>query len=96
MATYVYDRETGRMVHRQTREPMVSGPWKPSAPVVRGDIEGYQSPIDGSWVDGNRARRYDMEKNNCVDGNDFIPAGGRKLKNKRFVDKFGLHEISER
>jgi len=37
-----------------------------SAPVVIADLPGYQSPVDGKWVQGKRARREDLARNNCV------------------------------
>lgn len=37
-----------------------------TAAMIRGDIPGYQSPVDGRWVEGKRARREDLARNNCV------------------------------
>jgi hypothetical protein len=72
---------------------MVSGDWVPAVPQIQADYEGYVSPIDGSWVEGKRARRYDMEKNNCIDARDF---GGRGFKNERFIKKYGLRDLSDK
>lgn len=94
MATYVL--RDGQMVDKATGAPMLTDEERSRpipTPRVFGDYEGYRSPIDGAWVDGKRARKYDMEKNNCVDANDFIPAGGRKLKNERFARKRGLDHM---
>lgn len=33
--------------------------------LVSGDLPGYQSPIDGAWVDGRKARREDLARNHC-------------------------------
>ena len=93
MATFVYDKERGIMVDKATREPMNTGEWKPSVPLVFGDLPGYQSPIDGSWVDGRRARKYDLEKNNCVEAPD-VKIG--KLKNPRFAKKHGLEHLLDK
>jgi hypothetical protein len=93
MPVYVY--RGGRMVDKATGAPMNDGPWQPATPMVYGDLPGYQSPIDGRWIEGRRARAYDMQSNNCVDGNDMIPAGGRKLKNRRFAEKHGLTHLLE-
>ncbi|MEN9924357.1 MAG: hypothetical protein RL268_483 [Pseudomonadota bacterium] len=93
MATYVYDRDRGIMVDKATREPMVSGDWTPATPLVVGDTPGYASPIDGAWIEGRRARRYDMEKHNCVDANDLGSATGGKLKNEKFARKHGLEHL---
>ena len=35
------------------------------APAVQTDLPGYQSPIDGRWVEGRRARHEDLRRNNC-------------------------------
>lgn len=91
MATYIYDKEQGRMVDKETGEPMVTGPWKPVTPMTFGDYEGYQSPITGDWIEGRRARQYDMEKHGCVDGNDI--SQNRGLKNERFAKKRGLEHL---
>lgn len=93
MAVYVY--RDGRMVDKATGEPMVTDPWRPVAPRVFSDLPGYQSPVGGKWIEGRKARAYDMESNNCVDANDFAPSGGRKLKNKRFAAKRGLTHLLE-
>lgn len=95
MATYVFDRETGRMVDKVTREPM-NDPredWRPTTPQVFGDLPGYQSPIDGSWVEGRRARRYDLEKNDCVDANE-LSSGPKRFKNRKFIEKRGLQGLA--
>lgn len=93
MATYVYDRDLGIMVDKATREPMNSAPWVPALPMVFGDTPGYASPIDGTWIDGRRARKYDLEKNNCVDANDLNRP--MSLKNQRFVEKHGLQNLTD-
>lgn len=95
MPTYVYDHELQMMVDKETRLPMLNQEERarePQLPRVFGDIEGYQSPVDGTWVDGRRARRYDLEKNNCVPMDD-IPR--KKLKNERFAHKRGLEQHLE-
>lgn len=37
-----------------------------SAPIVAADLPGYQSPVDGRWIEGRKARREDLARNNCV------------------------------
>ena len=34
-------------------------------PMVRGDLPGYESPIDGRWIEGRRARLEDLRRSNC-------------------------------
>jgi hypothetical protein len=36
----------------------------PSAPYIQPDIPGYESPIDGRWIEGRRARREDLKRSN--------------------------------
>lgn len=36
------------------------------APLVVADLPGYQSPVDGRWIEGRKARREDLARNNCV------------------------------
>ena len=83
---YVY--RGGRMVSKATGHPMNTDPdWVPTAPLVMPDTPGYESPIDGRWIEGRRARRYDLESNNCVEAGDRKP---REFKNQRFIDKWKL------
>ena len=35
------------------------------APSVQTDLPGYQSPIDGRWVEGRRARTEDLKRSGC-------------------------------
>lgn len=93
MPTYIYDKAQGRMVDKKTGAPMNAGEWKPQAPATFGDYPGYQSPVTGEWIDGRRARKYDMEKHNCVDANDFGSPTGGKLKNEKFAKKRGLEHL---
>ncbi len=98
MAVYVYDKATDRMVDKATGLPMLNQEERArplQLPQVRGDLPGYQSPVTGEWIEGRRARKYDLEKHNCVDAND-LSKGPRKLKNERFAKKHGLTHLLER
>jgi hypothetical protein len=94
MATYIYSKDLGAMVDKATGERMVDKNAPLAVPMISSDLKGYTSPIDGSWIEGRRARKYDLEKNNCVDGN--FSDTPRKLKNKRFAKKRGLEHMLER
>lgn len=37
----------------------------PVAPLVFGDLPGYQSQATGAWVEGRRARREDLKASGC-------------------------------
>ena len=79
------------MVDKATGLPMLNQAEKAApvqCPQVYGDIEGYRSPIDGKWIEGRRARRYDLESNGCVDANDLSTP--KAFKNERFSKKYGL------
>ena len=96
MPTYILDKETGRMIDKITGERMVPDDAPLATPQVFGDLPGYQSPIDGKWIEGRRARQYDLESNNCIDANDLPKATDGKLRNPRFAKKHGLeHLLSE-
>lgn len=96
MPSYVYCKERGMMVEKDNPTcPMLSDAERAKplqVPQVFGDLDGYQSPVDGAWIDGRRARRYDLEKNNCVDGNEV--SAPKKLKNERFIKKHGLEKLA--
>ena len=94
MATYIH--QDGRMVDKATGELMVDkSKWEPTVPIIVSDIEPYQSPIDGTYVGGRRSKRYDLEKNDCVDADAIGSSGVKgKFKNKRFAKKRGL-SVSE-
>lgn len=80
------------MVDKATGERMVEPDAPLATPMTFGDLPGYASPIDGKWVDGRRARQYDLQSNNCVEAGD---GPVRKLKNKRFAKKRGLEHLLE-
>lgn len=98
MPRYVYDPELDRMIERKSGLPMLSQEERSrplQAPKVYGDLPGYQSPVTGEWVDGRRARAYDMAKHNCIPAQDLKPYGyeGRKFKNRKFAEKRGLTDL---
>lgn len=35
------------------------------APLVRGDLPGYESPVSGKWIEGRRARVEDLKQTGC-------------------------------
>lgn len=99
MATYVYDRDLGMMVDKETRLPMLNQEERSrplQTPASFGDLPGYRSPIDGKWIDGRRARAYDMQSNNCIDANDLPRKTNGKLKNAKFAEKHGLSHLLEK
>ncbi len=92
MTTYVL--RNGQMVDKEFGKPMNVGPWEPTMPMVFSDIEAYLSPVDDGYVSGNRAKRDDLKKHDCIDAGDFKGLGG-KFKNKTFTKKRGLKLAEE-
>lgn len=94
MTTYVF--RDGQMVDREGN-PMLTEAERqapPARPTIRGDIQPYQSPIDGKWITSASERRYDLESNNCVPYEpEHSPTKG-KIKNHAFAAKRGL-QVSE-
>jgi len=95
MATYVYDKEQDCMVDKATRLPMLTAEERArplQTPKTYADLPGYRSPIDGKWVEGRRARAYDLQSNNCIDAND-LPKKASGLKNAAFAAKHGVSHL---
>ena len=68
-----------------------------ATPYVLGDIEDYQSPIDGKWITSRSHRREDLKANDCIPWEPGIgtKAGAKDRKpgqyrNPRFARKRGL------
>lgn len=57
-------------------------------PMVQSDIPEYRSPIDGSPITSRSHRRYDLEKNGCVESDP--PKRKRGYRNPHFALKRGL------
>lgn len=94
MPTFVL--RNGVMVDKATGAPMLTDEERAGpipTPQVYGDLPGYRSPIDGKWIEGRRARKYDLESNGCVDANELSKP--KTLKNSRFVKKHGLQHLTE-
>lgn len=62
------------------------------APAVQADIPGYQSPIDGSWIEGRRARNEDLRRNNCRPWEGI--ATERSEANKRLAEADSVFETA--
>ena len=93
MSVYVYDRDRDIMVDKVTREPMVSGPYRPVTPMHVPDIQPYLSPVTGAYVSGRRAKADDLARNNCIDANDLPRKTDGKFRNRKFAAKRGLTHL---
>ena len=67
----------------------------PQCPRIVSDDPAYQSPVTGEWIEGRRARRYDLEKHGCIDGRDLPSPTGGKFRNKKFAEKHGVSHLLE-
>lgn len=65
---HIFDRflPLARYAEAQTCECGAASTKRLTAPLVVADLPGYQSPVDGRWIEGRRARREDLARNNCV------------------------------
>lgn len=91
MARYVWRRGAFRVP--STDEPMpIPERDGVCCPRVMSDIEEYRSPIDGSLITSRSQRRYDLEKNGCVEA---PPRKKRGFKNPQFAAKRGLRLSEE-
>lgn len=89
----------GRLVDKDTGLPMLNQEERArelQTPMTYSDLPGYRSPIDGRWIEGRRARKYDMEKNGCIDANDLPRKTNGKLKNAKFAAKHGVTHLLEK
>ena len=99
MPTYVFDRVHNCMVDKETGMPMLNQAERArplQTPLTFADTPGYRSPIDGKWIEGRRARQYDLQSNNCIDANDLPRATTGKLKNAKFAAKHGVSHLLEK
>lgn len=99
MPTFVFDRDLGMMVDKETRLPMLNQEERArplQTPMTYGDLPGYRSPINGRWIEGRRARQYDLQSNNCIDAGDFASPTKGKLRNAKFAAKHGLSHLVEK
>lgn len=94
-----YVLRDGRLVDKDTGLPMLNQEERArplQTPASYSDLPGYRSPIDGRWIEGRRARKYDMEKNGCIDANDLPRKTNGKLKNAKFAAKHGVTHLLEK
>lgn len=63
MTRYVY--KDGAWRNPQTDEPM-DVPDRVAVPMIRSDIEPYQSVVSGKWITSASERRYDLAATGCV------------------------------
>lgn len=57
---YRWDKKTGELY-----EVLWDSRQEALAPTVWSDLEGYQSPATGKWVEGRKARREDLKRSGC-------------------------------
>ncbi len=66
MSTYIYDKDRGCLVDKDTGAPSPRDPnWKPEVPYIASDLPGYRSPVTKKWIEGRAARREDLARTGC-------------------------------
>jgi hypothetical protein len=55
---FVWDPVRKELVETAARKPA-------ALHFIQPDLPGYESPIDGSWIEGRRARRNDLARSGC-------------------------------
>jgi hypothetical protein len=83
---YVWSREQQAFIDREGN-PM-QAPDRVCAPLICSDIKPYMSPLGTGMIDGRKARREDLRRNDCreVDPSEYTPV----FKNEKFARKRGL------
>lgn len=93
----VYVRRNGKMVNKNTGEPMVTPEMMAQpvkVPMIISDIEPYTSPVDGRVVNSRSDRRDDLKRHGCVEYEPSMSPTKGKIRNKAFAAKRGL-QVSE-
>ena len=49
------------------------------APMVQSDISGYQSQIDGSWIDSRSKHRSHLKQHNMIEMGNDVPMKQKEL-----------------
>lgn len=65
---YVYDRDRGCMVNKDTGEPSYTPKRLPDGfrgPQISGDYQPYTCPITGRWIEGKRAHEENLKRHGC-------------------------------
>lgn len=83
MTTYVL--RDGILIEKRLAPP-IEAPISSGVQVIR-DTPGYLSPCGTGWIEGRRARRDDLARNNCIEADRTKRDG---YQNERFAAKHGL------
>ncbi|WP_226552971.1 hypothetical protein [Celeribacter naphthalenivorans] len=95
MASYVY--RDGRMVDKETGEPMLSDEERgrtPAVPMVMG-FKPYSCPITGKEIRTLGQHNENLKRHNCVEAAELKSPTGGEIRNERFAKKHGL-TVSEK
>lgn len=94
MARYIWSGN--RWINKDSGEPMeLPATTGFAMPMVRSDIEPYQSVVTGKWITTNTERRDDLKSSGCV---PYEPIGNRPkgLTNPKFAKKHNAtHLLTE-
>lgn len=65
---WIQDPETLKLV---PADEYYNGPAENAGPYIRDDVKPYQSMIDGSMIEGRKAHREHLKRNNCIEAADM-------------------------
>jgi hypothetical protein len=65
---WIQDPETLKLV---PADEYYSSPKENAGPYIRDDVKTYQSMIDGSMIEGRKAHREHLKRNNCIEAADM-------------------------
>jgi hypothetical protein len=66
-----------------------------SAPYVRDDVKPYQSMIDGRMIEGKKAHREHLKRNNCIEAGDMPIKNPERPKDNSLKERL-IYEVMER
>lgn len=77
---YVWDKATKQLVEVSAGKPR-------ALHFIQDDLPGYDSPIDGKWIEGRKQRREDLKRSNCR------PWEGKEAELKEAARKRAAYEV---
>jgi hypothetical protein len=66
-----------------------------SVPYVRDDVKPYQSMIDGRMIEGKKAHREHLKRNNCIEAADMPLKNPERPKDNSLKERL-IYEVMER
>lgn len=90
----VYVHRDGKLVNKETGEPMNSAPGPVGMPMVMG-FKSYACPITGKEIRTLGQHKANLKKHNCIEAAEIGSPTRGEIRNERFARKHGL-KVSDR